>query len=134
MSEQHGTSAEAAKAVVRRNTKRCRVAGTSTSSRNSSPTTSLIIRPSRTPLLIKTASGCFTTPSGASPDLHPEIHWQAADGEIVTTYKTYHGTHHGTFLGVAPTGRTGSGRILHFAAAVSNYDTLNRLNTMYPTV
>ena len=24
----------------------------------------------------------------------------------MTTYKTYHGTHQGTFLGVAPTGRT----------------------------
>jgi predicted ester cyclase len=24
----------------------------------------------------------------------------------VTTYKTYHGTHQGTFLGLAPTGRS----------------------------
>ena len=39
------------------------------------------------------------------PDFHAEIHWQAADGDLVTTYKTYHGTHQGTFLGVAPTGR-----------------------------
>ena len=30
---------------------------------------------------------------------------QGTDGEIVTTFKTYHGTHRGTFLGVAPTGR-----------------------------
>ena len=41
----------------------------------------------------------------AFPDFRAEIHWQAADGELVTTYKTYHGTHQGTFLGVAPTGR-----------------------------
>jgi steroid delta-isomerase-like uncharacterized protein len=41
----------------------------------------------------------------AFPDFHAEIHWQTADGEIVTTYKIYHGTHNGTFLGVAPTGR-----------------------------
>src|SRR5438552_5445740 len=41
----------------------------------------------------------------AFPDFHADIHWQAADGELVTTYKTYHGTHQGTFLGVAPTGR-----------------------------
>ncbi len=41
----------------------------------------------------------------AFPDFHAEIHWQTADGEIVTTYKTYHGTHKGMFLGVAPTGR-----------------------------
>jgi steroid delta-isomerase-like uncharacterized protein len=41
----------------------------------------------------------------AFPDFHAEIHWQAAEGELVTTYKTYHGTHRGPFLGVAPTGR-----------------------------
>jgi steroid delta-isomerase-like uncharacterized protein len=41
----------------------------------------------------------------AFPDFHADIHWQAADGELVTTYKTYHGTHEGMFLGVAPTGR-----------------------------
>ena len=29
----------------------------------------------------------------AFPDFRPEIHWQAAAGNLVTTYKTYHGTH-----------------------------------------
>jgi predicted ester cyclase len=38
----------------------------------------------------------------AFPDFHADIHWQAADGELVTTYKTYHRTHQGTFLSVAP--------------------------------
>ena len=42
----------------------------------------------------------------AFPGFHADIHWQIADGELVTTYKTYHGTHKGTFLGVAPTGLT----------------------------
>ena len=37
----------------------------------------------------------------AFPDFLADIHWQAADGELVTTYKTYHGTHLGMFLGVA---------------------------------
>jgi steroid delta-isomerase-like uncharacterized protein len=41
----------------------------------------------------------------AFPDFHAEIHWQAADGNLVTTYKTYHGTHRGEFFGIAPTGR-----------------------------
>ena len=31
------------------------------------------------------------------------------DGDLVTTYKVYYGTHLGTFLGVAP-----SGRAIHF--------------------
>lgn len=42
----------------------------------------------------------------AFPDFHAEIHWQLADGDRVTTFKTYYGTHQGTFLGVPPTGRT----------------------------
>jgi steroid delta-isomerase-like uncharacterized protein len=39
----------------------------------------------------------------AFPDFHAEIHWQLADGDRVVTFKTYHGTHEGTFLGVPPT-------------------------------
>lgn len=49
--------------------------------------------------------GLYRTLRAAFPDFHAEIHWQAADGELVTTYKTYRGTHQGTFLGVAPSGR-----------------------------
>jgi steroid delta-isomerase-like uncharacterized protein len=41
----------------------------------------------------------------AFPDFGAVIHWQTAEGEMVTTFKTYHGTHRGTFLGIAPTGR-----------------------------
>jgi predicted ester cyclase len=41
----------------------------------------------------------------AFPDFHADIHWQPADGDFVTTYKTYHGTHRGEFLGIAPTCR-----------------------------
>ena len=47
----------------------------------------------------------YTTHSAAIPDFHAEIHWQISDGDRVTTYKTYHGTHEGTFWGLAPTGR-----------------------------
>lgn len=42
----------------------------------------------------------------AFPDFRPEIHWQTADGDVVTTFKTYHGTHQGDFLGIPATGRT----------------------------
>jgi steroid delta-isomerase-like uncharacterized protein len=47
----------------------------------------------------------YRTLRAAFPDFHADIHWQLADGDRVTTYKTYHGTHRGEFLGVAPTGR-----------------------------
>jgi steroid delta-isomerase-like uncharacterized protein len=55
--------------------------------------------------------GLYRALRAAFPDFRAEIHWQAADGELVTTYKTYHGTHQGPFLGVAPTGRK-----IHFEA------------------
>ncbi|MFE5086438.1 ester cyclase [Streptomyces mirabilis] len=45
-------------------------------------------------------------PRAAFPDFHAEIHWQAADGDLVTTFKTYYGTHAGEFFGIAPTGRS----------------------------
>ena len=42
----------------------------------------------------------------AFPDFRAEIHWQTADGDMVTTYKTYHGTHRGwSLFGIPPTGR-----------------------------
>jgi steroid delta-isomerase-like uncharacterized protein len=41
----------------------------------------------------------------AFPDFHAKIHWQLTDGDRVTTYKTYYGTHDGPFLGIAPTHR-----------------------------
>ncbi|HEX4919911.1 MAG TPA: ester cyclase, partial [Candidatus Bathyarchaeia archaeon] len=47
----------------------------------------------------------YTYIRAAFPDFHAEIHWQLADGDRVTTYKTYHGTHEGPFLGVTPTHR-----------------------------
>jgi predicted ester cyclase len=49
--------------------------------------------------------GLYKAIREAFPDFHAVIHWQTADGEIVTTFKTYHGTYQGMFLGVAPTGR-----------------------------
>jgi steroid delta-isomerase-like uncharacterized protein len=42
----------------------------------------------------------------AFPDFRPEIHWQTVDGDVVTTFKIYHGTHLGDFLGIAATGKT----------------------------
>jgi len=47
----------------------------------------------------------YTYMREAFPDFHAEIHWQLADGDRVTTYKTYYGTHDGPVLGIAPTHR-----------------------------
>lgn len=41
----------------------------------------------------------------AFPDFHADIHWQTTDGVKVTTFKTYHGTHLGSFWGMEPTGK-----------------------------
>jgi predicted ester cyclase len=47
----------------------------------------------------------YQTFRNAFPDWRATIHAQVAEGELVTSRKTYYGTHHGEFLGIAPTGR-----------------------------
>ncbi|HEY4408744.1 MAG TPA: ester cyclase [Acidimicrobiia bacterium] len=97
---------EAAKAVVRRNTEEVQSKG------NFEVFEELFAddfvdhtpQPGRTP----DKAGARELYNGlrqAFPDFHAEIHWQAADADLVTTYKTYHGTHRGRFFGIAPTGR-----------------------------
>src|SRR5918998_606160 len=106
MSEQRHTPSDSAKAVVRRNTEEVQGGG------NFDLFEELFAddfvdhtpQPNTTPdkdgvrLLYHALRGAF-------PDFHADIHWQAADGSLVTTYKTYHRTHRGEFLGVPPTGR-----------------------------
>jgi len=50
------------------------------------------------------ARALYKTLRAAFPDFHAEIHWQISDGDRVTTFKTYHGTHQGEFMGFARTG------------------------------
>jgi steroid delta-isomerase-like uncharacterized protein len=47
----------------------------------------------------------YSTLRSAFSDFNPDIHWQVADGNLVTTFKIYYGTHEGEFLGIPPTGR-----------------------------
>jgi steroid delta-isomerase-like uncharacterized protein len=99
-------TSEAAKAVVRRNTEEVQGGG------NFEVFDELFAddfldhtpQPGRTPDK-DGARQLYKILRTAFPDFHAEIHWQLADGDRVTTYKTYHGTHRGGFLGVAPTGR-----------------------------
>lgn len=51
------------------------------------------------------ALGLYKTLRAAFADFHADIHWQRVDGDVVTTFKTYHGTHQGAMFGIAPTGR-----------------------------
>lgn len=48
----------------------------------------------------------YTGLRAAFPDFRAEIHWQTVEDDKVTTSKTYHGTHHGQFLGVPATGKS----------------------------
>jgi hypothetical protein len=86
--------------------KKFRAAATSSCSTTCLPTTSSTTRHSRGPPPTRRESACSTPPlRQAFPDFRAEIGWQSVDGDLVTTYKVYYGTHLGTFLGVAPTGR-----------------------------
>ena len=97
---------EAAKAVIRRNTEEVQGGG------NFEVFEELFAddfldhtpQPGRTPDK-DGARQLYKILRAAFPDFHADIHWQLADGDRVTTYKTYHGTHRGEFFGVAPTGR-----------------------------
>jgi len=46
------------------------------------------------------------------PDLKVKILMQVAEDDLVTTHKEFSGTHLGTMMGVAPTGRTVSFRVI----------------------
>ncbi|WP_087688821.1 MULTISPECIES: ester cyclase [unclassified Pandoraea] len=77
----------------------------------------------------------------AFPDFRAVIHWQRADGDVVTTYKTYYGTHQGDFLGLAPTGkaihfetvdamRVQNGKITEHWGVANLYSALQQLNAL----
>ena len=99
-------ASEVAKAVVRRNTEEVQGGG------NFAVFDELFAddfldhtpQPGRTPDKAG-ARELYKVLRAAFPDFRAQIHWQLADGDRVTTYKTYHGTHLGEFFGVAPTGR-----------------------------
>lgn len=90
------------------------------------------------------ALGLYKALRAAFPDFRAEIHWQRIDDDVVTTYKTYHGTQHGPFLGVAPTGRkiqfetvdamrVRNGRITEHWGVANLFSVLQQLNAWPPT-
>ncbi len=54
---------------------------------------------------IEKAQQVFTQMFAAFPDLQVTIQHQVAEGDLVMTHKQFSGTHQGTFMGVAPTGK-----------------------------
>jgi predicted ester cyclase len=101
------TTGEAAKSVVRRNTEEVQGKG------NFGVFEQLFAKDfvDHTPQPGRTADRdgareLYRVLRSAFPDFHAVIHWQAVDGDLVTTFKTYHGTHLGEFFGIAPTGRS----------------------------
>jgi predicted ester cyclase len=106
MNEQRTTSTEDAKAVVRRNTEE--VQGRDNFDLFEELFAEDFVDHTTQPGTTPDKAGVrklYTYLREAIPDFHAEIHWQIADEDRVTTYKTYYGTHEGPFLGVAPTHR-----------------------------
>jgi steroid delta-isomerase-like uncharacterized protein len=58
------------------------------------------------------------TVRAAFPDFHATIGELIAEGDLVAARVTWQGTHHGTFFGVEPTGRTVSIQAMHFMRMV----------------
>src|SRR5215217_2009846 len=54
---------------------------------------------------VERAKAAFRDLFAAFPDLHVTIQDQVAEGDKVVTHKLFHGTHQGSFMGIAPTGR-----------------------------
>jgi steroid delta-isomerase-like uncharacterized protein len=100
------SESEAAKAVIRRNTEEVQSAGHFEVFEElfADDFVDHTPQPGRTPDKAG-ARELYHVLREAFPDFRAEIHWQAADGNLVTTYKTYYGTHEGEFFGIAPTGR-----------------------------
>ncbi|MET9437237.1 ester cyclase [Streptomyces sp. NPDC006551] len=100
------SAGEAAKAVIRRNTEEVQGGGDWTlyDELFSDDFVDHTPQPGRTADKAG-ALELYQTLRAAFPDFHAVIHWQAAQDDLVTTYKTYHGTHRGEFFGIAPTGR-----------------------------
>jgi steroid delta-isomerase-like uncharacterized protein len=67
--------------------------------------------PSRGPESLKAA---VTWLSAAFPDMHMAIDDVLAEGDKVVLQTTMSGTHRGTFMGIAPTGRRFAQRQVHF--------------------
>jgi predicted ester cyclase len=101
------TTGEAAKAIVRRNTEEVQGKGDFALFEElfAQDFVDHTPQPGRTADR-QGASQLYQVLRAAFPDFHAVIHWQAADGDLVTTFKTYHGTHKGEFFGIAPTGRS----------------------------
>jgi steroid delta-isomerase-like uncharacterized protein len=101
------TSGEAAKAIVRRNTEEVQGGGDfelfeelfADDFIDHTPQPGITADKAGVRLL-------YTSLREAFPDFRADIGWQSVEDDLVTTYKVYYGTHLGTFLGVAPTGRS----------------------------
>jgi steroid delta-isomerase-like uncharacterized protein len=81
------------------------------------------------------AKQIFRMIRGGFPDHNAVVHQMIAEGDLVATYKSFTGTHSGEFMGIPPTGKRATIRVMDFVRyedgkVVEHWNVIDQLGLM----
>jgi steroid delta-isomerase-like uncharacterized protein len=81
------------------------------------------------------AKQIFRMIRGGFPDHDAVLHHMIAEGDLVATYKSFTGTHSGEFMGIPPTGRRATIRVMDFVRyedgkVIEHWNVIDQLGLM----